>query len=387
MPSGKLQLRDATAELQGVAEPLQLTSATATLADQTVAISSFSAEFKDGTAVSGSASFPLRCVYPESCVLRFDLRTPEITQARLNQLMNPSYQSRPWYHLLAIGQRDENALMKLQARGRLAAGRILIGDLSASDFVSTVEMNSGKLSLKDIRADALGGHHTGNWDADFTATPPKYFGSGTVTKIAMAQVAALMPTHGRLEPSRVIRDWNGRSTPAPHSHDSASGTASFKWTGGVATPRGAGRKGTPLTFSSFDGQVVLRNGNLSPAGLQAANGRRNLRREGGAASASRYPPGATWEGHLLRHFRPVGEAQTSRLSPRRPPTRDSDEGLFQPNSSYAIKEVLRSPMGVSIRIGLTHRTENPADGVTATGQKRPLCRMVVSKESHYVWAL
>ena len=38
----------------------------------------------------------------------------------------------------------------------------------------------------------LGGHHTGNWDADFTATPPKYFGSGSVSKLIMAQVAALM---------------------------------------------------------------------------------------------------------------------------------------------------------------------------------------------------
>ena len=47
-PSGKLQLHNATAELQGVGEPLQIASATATLADQTVTIGSFSAEFKDG---------------------------------------------------------------------------------------------------------------------------------------------------------------------------------------------------------------------------------------------------------------------------------------------------------------------------------------------------
>ena len=29
-------------------------------------------------------------------------------------------------------------------------------------------MNSGRISLKDVRADVLGGHHAGNWDADFT---------------------------------------------------------------------------------------------------------------------------------------------------------------------------------------------------------------------------
>jgi AsmA-like C-terminal region len=273
-PSGKLQLHDATAELQGVGEPLQLASVTVTLADQTVAINSFSAEFKDGTSISGSASFPLRCIYSEPCVLRFDLHTPEITQARLNQLLNPSYQSRPWYHLLAIGQRDENALMKLQARGRLAAGRLAIGDLLASDFVSRVEMTSGKLSLKDIRADALGGHHTGNWDADFTSTPPKYFGSGTVTKIAMAQVAAL--THDPWATGTIDGEYTLGVAGATASaiRDSASGTANFKWTAGSLRHVALDPKGTPLTFSSFDGQAVLRNGTISCQGckLQTAGG-------------------------------------------------------------------------------------------------------------------
>jgi AsmA family/AsmA-like C-terminal region len=273
-PSGKLQLHDATAELQGVSEPLQLVSVSATLADQTVTVGSFLAEFKDGTSVSGSASFPLRCVYPESCVLRFDLHTPEITQARLNQLLNPSYQSRPWYHLLAIGQRDENALMKLQARGRLAAGRLVIGDLVAADFVSMVEMNSGKLSLKDIRADALGGHHTGNWDADFTSTPPKYFGSGAVTKIAMAQVAAL--THDPWATGTIDGEYTLGVAGATASaiRDSASGTASFKWTGGSLRHVALDATGIPLTFSSFDGQAVLRNGTISCQGckLQTTGG-------------------------------------------------------------------------------------------------------------------
>ncbi len=126
-PSGRLQLRDATAELQGVSEPLYLSSATATLADEGVTVGSFSAEFKDGPTLNGAASFPLKCASASTCVLRFDLHSPEITLARLNQLLNPAYQSRPWYHLLAIGQRDENALMKLQARGSLSAGRFSLG--------------------------------------------------------------------------------------------------------------------------------------------------------------------------------------------------------------------------------------------------------------------
>ena len=243
-------------------EPLQIASATVTLADQILTIGAFSAEFKDGPTVSGSASFPLHCGSPESCILRLDLHTPEVTLTRVNQLLNPSYQSRPWYHLLAIGQRDENALMKLQTRGHISAGRVLIGDLLASNFTTAIEMNSGKLSLKDMRADLLGGHHAGNWDADFTVAPPKYFGSGTVTKLAMTQVAALMhdPWASGTVDGQYTLALAGLDAAA--LRDSASGSASFKWTGGSLRHVVLEGKGAPLSFSSFGGQVVLRNGSF-----------------------------------------------------------------------------------------------------------------------------
>jgi hypothetical protein len=262
-PSGKLQLRNATAELQGVGEPLQVESATATLSGQTVTIGPFSAEFKDGPTVSGSASFPLHCAVTETCGLSFDLHTPEISLARLNQLLNPSNQSRPWYHLLAIGQRDENALMKLHAVGHVSANRLTTGELTATNFTSSIEMNSGKLSLKDIRTDLLGGHHAGNWDADFTVAPPRFYGSGSVTKLAMAQVSALMHdawATGVLDGQYTL-GLTGMDAAALTT--SASGSSSFKWTGGSLRHILLEGKGSPLSFASFGGQVALRNGSLT----------------------------------------------------------------------------------------------------------------------------
>jgi hypothetical protein len=194
--------------------------------------------------------------------LRFDLRTPEISLVRLNQLLNPAYQNRPWYHLLAIGQRDQNALVKLRAHGQISAGRVLVGDLVASGFVSNIELNSCKLSLKDTQADVLGGHHSGNWDADFTVAPPKYFGSGTVTKIAMAQVAALMRdawATGTADGQYTL----GMAGLDPAAlRDSASGSATFKWSGGSLRHVVLEGKVAPLSFSSFGGQVLLRNGSF-----------------------------------------------------------------------------------------------------------------------------
>ncbi len=286
VPSGKLQLRNTTAEFQGVHEPLQIASATATLADQSVTVNSLSAEFKEGPSLTGAASFPQRCPSLETCILRFDLHTSEITLTRLNQLLNPAYQSLPWYHLLAIGQRDESALMKLHARGRLAASRVLIGALVASNVISTVEINSGTISLKDVRAEVLAGHHAGNWDADFTATPPKYFGSGTVTGLAMAEVAVLMHdawATGTLDGQYTL---GMAGLDAAALRNSATGSASFRWSGGSLRHVVLDATGSPLSFSNLGGQLVLREGSLSCQGceLQSADGTYQLK---GAASFSR----------------------------------------------------------------------------------------------------
>ena len=188
--------------------------------------------------------------------------------ARLNQLLNPSFQSRPWYHLLATGQQDENASMKLRARGHISAGRVMIGSLSATNIGGSVELNAGKLSLRDIRADLMGGHHSGNWDADFTANPPKYFGSGTVTKIAMTQVAGLM--HDAWATGTV----DGQYTlglaglDAAALRESATGSATFRWNSGSLRHVVLEGKDVPLTFSTFGGQLGLLNGSLTCEGCK-----------------------------------------------------------------------------------------------------------------------
>ncbi len=190
-PSGKVQLRATTAELQGVSEPLQIDSASVVLENQQVKIASFTAAFKQGTHLSGSASFPVHCTGPESCVVNFDVRTDDASLARLNQLLNPSLHQ-PWYRLLAIGKRNEDALMKLRASGHFAASRFELGPVVANNVNGSLELSSGKLRIHELRGDLLGGHQDGSWLADFTVSPPRFMGNGVVSKVSMTQLATLM---------------------------------------------------------------------------------------------------------------------------------------------------------------------------------------------------
>jgi hypothetical protein len=281
--SGNVQLHSVTAELQGVAEPLLVSSAAATLANQQVTVTSFTAGFAKGPEISGSASFPVHCTAPESCTLRFDVRSDDASLARLNQLVNPSYFNRPWYHLLDIGQRREDALLKLRASGHFSSSRFEVGSAVANNVSAAVEFDAGKLRVRDLRADILAGRHNGTWTADFTVAPPTYSGTGSITRVSMAQLGTLMHDSwaaGAVDAqySLAMRGLNRASL-----RDSANGSADFTWSDGSLRHVVLDGRGAPLAFSNFIGKVALENGMFTLADCKLQSGGANYTVKGAAS--------------------------------------------------------------------------------------------------------
>ena len=262
-PLGKMQVRTATAELQGVAEPLLIDSASVLLADQLVKVTSFSAAFSQGTQLTGSASFPVHCTAPENCVLQFDVRSDDASLARLNQLLNPAVSRQPWYHLLSIGKRNEDALLKMHASGHFSVSHFAIGSLTAGNVSGSLELSSGKLRIHELRADLLGGRQDGSWLADFTASPPRFIGNGIIDKLSMSQLASLM--HDNWAAGAVDAEYSltlsGLSADALRS--SATGTADFTWSGGSLRHVSLDSRGIPIAFSKFSGKVALQDGTFT----------------------------------------------------------------------------------------------------------------------------
>ncbi len=273
--SGSVQLRAVTAELQGVAEPLLLSSAAVTLANQQVTVASFTGAFAKGPELSGSASFPVHCTAPESCILHFDVRSDDASLTRLNQLVNPTYFNRPWYHLLDIGQRHEDALLRLRASGHFSSPRFEVGTAVANNVSATVEFDAGKLRVRDLRADVLGGRHSGVWTADFTVSPPTYSGTGSVTRVSMAQLAALM--HDSWAAGAVDAQYSlaMRGLDSAHLRDSATGSADFTWNDGSLRHVVLDGRGAPLAFSNFAGKVALEHGTFTLVDCKLQSGGAN----------------------------------------------------------------------------------------------------------------
>ncbi len=262
-PSGKVQVNTATAELQGVSEPLLIDAASVTLDNELVKITSFAAGFSKGGQLSGSARFPVHCTSPDNCVLQFDIRAEDASLARLNQLLNPAFSHQPWYHLLAIGRRHDDALFRLRAQGHFVLPRFELGATTANNVNGSLELSSGKLRIHELRADLLGGHEDGSWLADFTVSPPRFMGNGVVTKISMSQLATLMRDN-----------WATGTVDADYSltlsglnpeklMSGATGTADFRWTGGALRHVILEGKGAPMIFSNFSGKVALQDGTFT----------------------------------------------------------------------------------------------------------------------------
>jgi AsmA protein len=188
---GKAQVHSIRAEVRGLNAPLQIASASFVLTQNQVSVQNLTAAIAD-TSWRGSVTLPRPCILPDSCLLRFDLHADEIATDRMNQLINPRVPKQPWYRFLSSAATGIPYLLTVQASGKLTANRLVIRKLVGNRVSANVELAKGKLRLSDLRGDVLGGKHVGEWEADFTAKPPEYNGTGTVEPVALDQLAESM---------------------------------------------------------------------------------------------------------------------------------------------------------------------------------------------------
>ena len=188
---GRAQLHSVRAEVRGLNAPLEISSANLVLTPDQISVQNLTASLAD-TSWRGSLALPRPCIVPDSCPVRFDLHAGEISTDRLNQLINPHVRKQPWYRFLSSGATGVPYLLTIRGAGKITADRVVVRRLIGNRVSANVELNKGNLRLSDLRGDVLGGKHVGEWEADFTAKPPEYSGSGTLERIALDQLSESM---------------------------------------------------------------------------------------------------------------------------------------------------------------------------------------------------
>ena len=189
--TGTAQLHSVRARVRGLNEPVEISSASIELTPSASEVRQLTASVA-GNTWRGSLTVPRQCEKSQTCPIRFDLHTDEFATDELSGLVNEVPGKQPWYRFLTSPAQPKPYLASLHAIGKLTASRVLIHNLVANRVSAEVELEQGRLQLSNLRGDVLGGRHTGDWQVDFTVTPPTYQGNGTLEKVALGQIAEAM---------------------------------------------------------------------------------------------------------------------------------------------------------------------------------------------------
>jgi hypothetical protein len=282
--TGKAELHSVRAEVRGLNGPISIEAAEILLLPDQVNVQSLTASVA-GATWHGSLALPRPCPVIETCPIQFDLHADEIATDELDRLLNPRNSKSPWYRFLMTSQRSP-FLLSVRATGQVGADRVLIHKLAATQVSARVELDHGKLQLNDLQGTVLGGLHTGQWKADFTAQPPAYSGEGSFQHVALGQLATAMHD-----------DWISGTAEATY-HATASGSSSAELlSSATAILQIEARDGLmphialmnfagPLKLRHFEGNLVLRHRELdfeqarleAPGGIYQVTGTASLGR-------------------------------------------------------------------------------------------------------------
>ena len=284
-PLGKAQIHSVRAELRGLNAPIEISDATLLLTPDQVIVQNLAASIAD-SSWHGQLALPRPCVEPGTCPIHFDLHADEITTDRLNQVLNPRMAKQPWYHFLSSSASRAPYLLTLQAAGKVTANRVSVHKLVGSRVSATVGLAGGKLRISDLRGDVLGGKHTGEFEADFTARPPEYSGTGTLERVALDQLAESMGDDWITGSATASYKWKASGLGAPELFASATGTLKVSAQNGVlrhlALADGAEAlqmRRLAALFSLHEGKFEIQEGKLeTPAEVYEVSGTASLTR-------------------------------------------------------------------------------------------------------------
>jgi hypothetical protein len=270
--TGTMQVHNLIAEVPGVASPVKVASADVVLQQNLVSLRRMVVSI-DTLKATGNATFPRHCEEDAPCVSQVNAQVDDVDLDEVNRLLNPRLKSRPWYRLFGMSG-ERSVLAGWEANGTLEARHLTAKLLSADKVATAFELHKGKLALKDMRADIFGGTHAGIWTADFSGNAPVYSGSGTVSRVAVAQVAGLMKDTwgtGILNGSYEFKlsGWD-----VGDLLSSAKGTCQFQWRDGTLKHLALDGKTPQVRFPQWTGQCEWsRDGfRVSGSKMQAASG-------------------------------------------------------------------------------------------------------------------
>ncbi len=270
--SGNARLKNVQADVPGVIETVQVSAATASIDPKSLSLQNVTASFAKGPNLTGSFSVPRNCS-AAPCAITFMAHADEVSPERLNQLLNPKLRSRPWYNFFMPHPADQtNPLFTLAASGQFTIDRWKMANTIAAHVNGSVTIAGKHMTVENLRADLLGGQHTGEWQADFSGQHPVFTGKGKILHASLAQLAESMKESWATGMADLNYQLKLSGLTSAELRSSASGLGEFSVRDAVLRRVSLENK-SALRVTRLDGTIELRDGNfvVTDAKLQSGN--------------------------------------------------------------------------------------------------------------------
>jgi len=281
---GRVELHNVRASARGLNEPIEISSAELRLLPDKVEVEDLSARAADAHW-TGSLALPRGCGTPGQCLLKFNLNADQVRVSGLYAWLGPHPRERRWYQMLVPADPAAPSFFEnLRASGKVKVGQLWIHGVVADRVSALLELEHGRMTVSDLRADLLGGKHRGNWQADFTAASPVYNGSGTVAGISLAKVAGAMDDAWISGSGRATYQFKASGTDSATFWRSAEGELRFDLRDGALSHISLGSDEGPLRIARWQGRARLNQGSIdiqkgefdSPTGAYEISGTASL---------------------------------------------------------------------------------------------------------------
>jgi hypothetical protein len=260
--TGDVQLNNVRATVRGVNGPIEISSAVLRLSPEEARVEKLSARAADARW-TGSVSLARGCGMPGACVVHFNLNTESVGLSNLRAWVGSQPSERRWYQVLSsAGPAAPSFMQNLRASGKVSVGRLQIRNVSAERVTAALDVDRGKLKISDLRAELMGGKHLGEWQADFTVSPPVYTGSGTFTTVSLQQAADAMHDSWVSGTAGGSYKLSGAGSNSGEFWQSAEGELQFDLRDGVLPHVTLKNDEGPLRVAHWQGRARLHGGKI-----------------------------------------------------------------------------------------------------------------------------
>jgi uncharacterized protein involved in outer membrane biogenesis len=304
---GTAQLRSVRAQVRGLNAPLDIASANLILDTNSVRVQNVSAAA--GQAVwRGSLQVARLCAAAEACAMQFTLHTAELNAADLNALLNPSARKQSWYKFLESGDGQAPYLLQASATGKIDVDKFVWGKSSCTQLTADLDLHDGKLTLANLKAQTLGGKTSGEWQADFSAQPPAYSGSGRFEGASLSALGEVMHNAWIDGTGAAKYEFTASGWGIQDLLDSANLTGNFAVRDGSFPHIALTNQSGALHASNFSGKITFQKGQFSfpdaklesPSGVYKVSGTVSLAGGMNLKMTSESSPGFSLSGTLLK---------------------------------------------------------------------------------------